>query len=170
MAPIMFSSPVSRSPAAAGAIAEASSSQERRALFKPGAVVGAGRWPDRHAHPDQWHKPLRGQVLDFCDVRAWANSMHFPEDVPHAGAVMGLALRLQEEGALEGLTPVLWDFITHRRVLWERTERLRAYEDDVLLWRAAKAMRLDEIEHPRRRKPRDIREFLPEQQRHLALA
>jgi hypothetical protein len=31
-------------------------------------------------------------------------------------------------------------------------------------------MRADEIQHPRRRKPRDIREFLPEQQKHLALA
>ncbi|TFV99482.1 hypothetical protein E4K72_16540 [Oxalobacteraceae bacterium OM1] len=141
----------------------------KRAAFKTGTVVGGGRWPDQHAHPDQWHKPLRGQVLDFCDVRAWANTIQFPEDVPHAGDVMGVALKLKQEGKLDGLTPVLWDFISHRRVAWEHTERLRSYEDDVLLWRAAKAMRLDEIEHPRRKKPRDIREFLPEQQRHLAL-
>ena len=138
-------------------------------MFKTGTWVGAGRWPNRKAHPDHWHKPLRGQVIDIADVRAWANTIHFPEDVPHAGDVMTVALRLQREGALNGLTPVFWDFGTHRRVLWEKTSALRAYEDDVQLWRAAKALRLDEIEHPRRRKPRDIREFLPEQQRHLAL-
>lgn len=139
-------------------------------MFKTGTWVGAGRWPNKNAHPDHWHKPVRGQVVDFCDVRAWANTIHFPEDNPHAGDVMGLALKLRSEGKLEGLTPVMWDFITHRRVYWEKTAELRAYEDDVVLWRAAKALRLDEIQHPRRRKRRDIREFLPEQQQHLALA
>ncbi|WP_194723416.1 hypothetical protein [Noviherbaspirillum malthae] len=138
-------------------------------MFKTGTWVGAGRWPNQHSHPDQWHKPLRGQVIDFCDVRAWANSVQFPEDVPHAGDVMTLALRMKNEGKLNGLTPVCWDFVTHRRVLWEKTTALRSYEDDVLLWKAAKAMRTDEIQHPRRRKPRDIREFLPQQQQHLAL-
>jgi len=139
-------------------------------MFRTGTWVGSGRWPNQHAHPNQWQKPLRGQVIDFCDVRAWANSIYFPEDSPHAGDVMGVALRLKAEGKLDGLTPVFWDFLTHRRVTWERTDGLRAYEDDVMLWRAARALRLDEIEHPRRRKPRDIREFLPEQQRHLSLA
>ena len=138
-------------------------------MLKVGSWVGAGRWPNRNAHPDHWSKPVRGQVLDFCDVRAWANSIHFPEDVPHAGDVMGVALKLQTEGRLNGLTPVCWEFDTHRRVLWEKTSGLRPYEDDVLLWKAARALRRDEIEHPRRRKPRDIREFLPEQQKHLVL-
>ena len=138
-------------------------------MLKTGTWVGAERWPNRHAHPDHWSKPLRGQVIDFYDVRAWANSIHFPEDVPNAGDVMGLALKLQAEGKLEGLTPVCWDFITHRRVFWERTANLHPYEDDVLLWKAAKAMKLDQIQHPRRRRPRDIREFLPEQQRYLVL-
>lgn len=139
-------------------------------MFKTGIWVGAGRWPNQSAHPNHWPKPIRGQVIDFCDVRAWANSIHFPEDTPHAGDVMGVALRLQAQGALEGLIPVCWDYVTHRRVTWEKTTVLRPYEDDVLLWRAARALRLNEIEHPRRRKPRDIREFLPEQQRHLTLA
>ncbi|HEY4541375.1 MAG TPA: hypothetical protein VIG66_03265, partial [Noviherbaspirillum sp.] len=65
-------------------------------MIKTGNWVGAGRWPQQDAHPDKWPKPLRGQVLDFCDVRAWANSIHFPEDNPHAGDVMGLALKLRE--------------------------------------------------------------------------
>lgn len=138
-------------------------------MFKTGSSVGAGRWPNRRAHPDHWHKPLRGQVLDICDVRAWANTIHFPEDVPHAGEVMTLALKLQHEGKLQGLVPVSWDFGGQQRVYWEREMALRTYEDDVVLWRAARAMRLDEIEHPRRRRPRDIREFLPQQQQHLAL-
>ncbi|RJF96225.1 hypothetical protein [Noviherbaspirillum saxi] len=139
-------------------------------MFKPGTWVGAGRWPNQSAHPDLWPKPLRGQVIDFCDVRAWANSIQFPEDVPHAGDVMTVALRMKAQGALNGLIPVCWDYVTHRRVLWEKTAALRSYEDDMLLWKAARAMRADEIQHPRRRKPRDIREFLPQQQKHLALA
>jgi hypothetical protein len=137
-------------------------------MLKTGTLVGAGRWANQNAHPNQWHKPLRGQVIDFCDVRAWANSIHFPEDTPHAGEVMGVALKLQAEGRLDGLTPVLWDFGTHWRVYWEKDSTLRPYDDDVILWRAARALRLDEIEHPRRRKPRDIREFLP--QKHLVPA
>lgn len=139
-------------------------------MFKAGTLVGRGRWPNQNAHPDHWQKPVRGQVLEFCDVRAWANTIDFPEDVPHAGEVMGHALKAKAAGKLDGLTPVLWDFGSHRRVLWEKTESLRPYEDDVVLWHAARAMRRDEIEHPRRRKQRDIREFLPDQQKHLALA
>ncbi|NEX64408.1 hypothetical protein [Noviherbaspirillum galbum] len=139
-------------------------------MMKPGSLVGRSRWPNQNAHPDHWLKPVSGQVLDFCDVRAWANSIDFPEDVPHAGAVMGHALKLKAEGRLDGLTPVLWDFDTHRRVFWERTDSLRPYDEDVILWRAAKAMRLDQIEHPRRRRQRDIREFLPEKQKHLSFA
>jgi len=139
-------------------------------MLKVGTWVGAGRWPARNAHPDHWPRPLRGQVLDFCDVRAWANSIQFPEDVPHAGEVMGVALKMKAEGRLDGLTPVCWEFDGHRRVLWEKTATLRPYEDDVELWKAARALRRDELEHPRRRKRRDIREFLPEQQKHLALA
>lgn len=139
-------------------------------MFKTGTMVGAGRWPNQSAHPDFWQKPLSGQVLEFCDVRAWANSVHFPEDAPHAGDVMGVALKLRAQGALNGLAPVFWDFGTHRRVLWERESALRPYEEDVVLWRAAKALRLDELRHPRRRKPRDLREFLPQQQHHLAFS
>src|SRR3954447_20436473 len=69
--------------------------ERRSAMFKTGTWVGAARWSNQHAHPDHWHRPIRGQVLDFCDVRAWANSIHFPEDVPNAGAVMGVALKLR---------------------------------------------------------------------------
>lgn len=138
-------------------------------MFKPGTLVGAGRWPNKAAHPDQWPKPLSGMVLDFCDVRAWANSVYFPIDNPHAGDVMGLALKLREQGTLDGLTPVYWDFITHQRVLWEKTTQLRPYAEDISLWRACKALRLDEIQHPRRRKPREIGEFLPADMQHLAM-
>lgn len=138
-------------------------------MFKIGTLVGAGRWLNQTAHPDLWQKPLAGKVIDFCDVRAWANSIYFPTDNPHAGQVMGLALKLQEQGVLQGLTPVSWDFVTHQRVMWEKTSLLRPYADDLALWRAAKALRLDEIEHPRRRKRRDIGEFLPEELQHLAL-
>lgn len=152
-------------------------------MFKTGTWVGAGRWPNQKLHPDFWQKPLRGQVLDFCDVRAWANSVHFPEDTPHSGAVMGHALALRAQGVLEGLTPVCWEFGEHQRVLWERDIALHAYEEDVALWREARASRLDQLRHPRRRKSHDGRSTpatprtpdgherpsQPQQQRHLAL-
>lgn len=139
-------------------------------MFKTGSWVGAGRWPKQDAHPDVWPKPLRGQVLDFCDVRAWANSPYFPEDNPHAGDVMGTALKLRGAGALDGVLPVLWDFGTHQRVLWEKEAVLRTYDQDLVFWRAARALRLDTLRHPRRRKPRSLRDFLPEPQRDLGFA
>ena len=138
-------------------------------MFKTGSLMGAGRWPNQDAHPDFWQKPLRGQVLDFCDARAWANSIHFPEDNPHVGDVMGVALQLREQGLLKGLTPVWWDFGTHHRVLWEKEAVLRPYEEDLVLWRAARALRMDELRHPRRRKRRELSDFLPPPQRGLAL-
>ena len=138
-------------------------------MFKVGTLVGGGRWPNQSLHPDLWQKPVSGQVIDFCDTRAWANSVYFPVDNPHAGDVMGLALKLKGQGMLEGLTPVLWDFVSHRRMTWEKTVTLRSYEEDVSLWRACKAQRLDELRHPRRRKRRGIGEFLPEELQHLAM-
>lgn len=138
-------------------------------MFKTGSWVGAGRWPNQQAHPDFWQKPLRGQVLDFCDARAWANSIYFPEDNPHAGAVMGLALQLREQGLLRDLTPVCWEFGEARRVYWERTAALRSYEEELVLWRAARAQRADALRHPRRRRPRALQDFLPPQQRDLGL-
>lgn len=139
-------------------------------MFKTGSPVGAGRWPDQHTHPDFWPRPLRGQILDFCDVRAWANSLYFPEDNPHAGDVMGVALKLRAEGVLDGVLPVLWDFGTHQRVFWEKEARLHPYDEDLVLWRAARALRLDELRHPRRRKRRSLRDFLPAGQRDLGFA
>lgn len=82
---------------------------------------------------------------------------------------MGVALRLREQGVLEELTPVLWEFDGHRRVYWERTCALRTCEEDLVLWRAARALRLDELRHPRRRKPRSLGDFLPQAQTSLAL-
>jgi hypothetical protein len=139
-------------------------------MIKNGTWVGAARWPNKDDHPDRWPKPIGGQVIDFCDVRAWANTIYFPTSMPNAGDVMGVALKLQAQGMLAGLTPVLWDFLTHRVVCWERTSGLKLYTDDLLLWRAAKAQRLDQIQHPRRRKPRSLRDFLPENLQHLVLA
>jgi hypothetical protein len=138
-------------------------------MYKVGTLVGAGRWPNQREHPNHWEKPLAGQVIDFCDARGWANSIYFPTDNPHPGDVMSMALKLQEQGALEGLTPVYWDFVSHHRVTWEKTSALRPYEEDVSLWRACKELRLDEIKHPRRRRRREIGEFLPDNMQHLAL-
>lgn len=139
-------------------------------MFENGTWVGAGRWPSKEQHPDCWPKPFAGQVIDFCDVRAWANTVYFPTSLPNAGEVMGTALKLQAQGTLNGKTPVLWDFLTHRVVCWEHTAQLKLYPDDLSLWRAAKAQRLDQIQHPKRRKPRSISDFLPKNLQHLVVA
>ena len=82
---------------------------------------------------------------------------------------MSLALKLKQQGVLDGRIPVSWDYSTHQRVSWEKASALRPYADDLALWRAAKALRLDELEHPKRRKRREIGEFLPQDLQHLAM-
>lgn len=58
-------------------------------MFKVGTFVGAKRWPNHASHPDAWGKPIGGKVLEFCDIRAWANTIQFPMDNPPPGDVMG---------------------------------------------------------------------------------
>jgi hypothetical protein len=139
-------------------------------MYRVGTWVGAKRWPNRMSHPDNWGKPIGGQVIDFTDPRAWANTPQFPADNPHAGDVMGVALKAKSEGHLDNVIPVYWDFGSHRRVCWERINEVHTFEEDIALWKAAKAMKWDELIHPRRRKARTIAEFLPETMQHLAPA
>jgi hypothetical protein len=75
-------------------------------MYRVGTWVGAKRWPNRMSHPDSWGKPIGGQVIDFTDPRAWANTPQFPVDNPHAGDVMGVALKTKAEGRLEDVIPV----------------------------------------------------------------
>lgn len=135
--------------------------------FPSSSWVGAGRWPNREAHPDFWGKPFAGEVLDIFDRRAWANSLEFPTDNPHPGEVATVAIRSQKDGRLNGRVPVLWDFRTHREVRWELEEKLRTYKDDVACWNAAKKQKLDAMAHPRRRTQRHFSDFLPEPLRSL---
>ena len=139
-------------------------------MFKVGTWVGAGRWPNRAAHPDHWGQPFGGRVLAADDTVAWSHSFEFPTSVPSSAEVMNLVIRLRKEGKLDGRVPILWDFKTHRVVQWESEQRLRTFQEDMILWRAAKEMRRDEIDHPRRKTPRLLADFLPEDRRHLAHA
>lgn len=140
-------------------------------MFRIGSWVGGERWPNRTAHPDQWGRPIGGQVLDPESSVAWANTPEFPTSQPSGAEVMNHVLALRKQGKLVDAVPVLWDFGDGTRVIkWERASRLRPYKDDMSLWKAAMAMRRDELAHPRRQKPRSLAEFLPEDLKHLAPA
>ena len=139
-------------------------------MFKVGTWVGAKRWPNRAAHPDLWGQPFGGRVLSVDEPVAWSHSFDFPTATPNSVDVMNHVIRLRKEGKLDGRVPVLWNFLTHRLIQWEPEDRLRTYQEDLILWRAEKEMRRDELEHPRRRTPRQLADFLPADRRHLAPA
>ena len=100
---------------------------------------------------------------------SWANTPDFPVSQPDGAQVMNHVMALRKAGRLADVLPVMWDHGDgHRVIRWERTSSLRPYSEDIQLWNAEKAMRLDELAHPRRKKPRHIAEFLPATHQHLA--
>ena len=137
--------------------------------IRVGSWVGASRWPNRAAHPDKWGRPIGGQVLDVMSTCVWAHTLEFPVPQPDGGLVMAHVMSLRKQGKLDGVVPVLWDYGDHRQIRWERVDGLRQFSDDIRLWRASKAMRRDELDHPQR-KPRPLSDFLPQTYRHLAPA
>ncbi len=140
-------------------------------MLRTGSWVGAERWPNRTAHPDQWGRPIGGQVLDPESTIAWANTPEFPVSRPPGAEVMNHVMAMRKLGKLSDAVPVMWDYGNGTRVIkWELISRLRPYKDDVQLWKAAQAMRRDELAHPRRQRTRTIAEFLPEALKHLASA
>lgn len=140
-------------------------------MFRTGEWVGAGLWANRESHPDNWGRPALGQVLDYADMRAWANSFDFPEARPDLGRVMSVVLRRKADGLLDDKLPVEWHFEGRIRVVrWELISRLRSSADELALWKALRAQRLDEISHPRRRTKRPLEDFLAAGFMHLAPA
>lgn len=140
-------------------------------MCRVGSWVGASRWPNRAAHPSQWGKPIGGQILEIESPAAWAGTPDFPVSLPDSAQVMDHVMALRKAGKLDGVLPVMWEYGDgHRVIRWERASSLRPYSEDIQLWNAAKRMRLDELAHPRRKKPRSIAEFLPEALQHLAPA
>lgn len=137
-------------------------------MFRPGMWVGAGRWPNSAAHPDQWGKLLGGQVVAADSPAAWAYTPEFPVPNPDGAQVMNHIAAMRKEGKLLDAIPVLWDHDGYRVMRWERASSLRPYADDLHLYRAKKLMRLDELSHPRREKKRPLASFLPEPLKHLA--
>lgn len=103
--------------------------------FKPGTIVGAGRWPNPLSSSCP---PWKGVVLALNDEFAWENTIAFTRPFQervdeHVKYCFSIGL-LQEE------VPVLWDFGDHHRVLWQKwvpaagIYALRHYADDVRLW------------------------------------
>jgi len=84
------------------------------------------------------------------------------------GKVMSLVLRLKADGLLDDRVPVEWNFDNGRVIRWELLSGLRSPKEDLALWKAYKAQRFDEINHPRRRTNRPLRDFLADGFIHLA--
>lgn len=107
---------------------------------RPGDVVGAERWPNAPgAHPDAWGRPWNGVVLAQDDPRAWHDTIAFPDrdgSLPAAVAVKAHVARCHGQGLLLDEVPVLWEF---GRIYWERSARLRPYDEDLAAWHAERA-------------------------------
>lgn len=104
----------------------------RNPELKPGAVVGARRWPEEGG---RYGKPWKGVLLRRDDLRAW-NSMGFrtrAEAAAHVACV----------GGIPDQVPVLWTFDDRQQVWWEKLTgdyAVRPYKDDLAAWRKANAM------------------------------
>ncbi|AET95509.1 hypothetical protein BYI23_E003480 (plasmid) [Burkholderia sp. YI23] len=140
------------------------------AMFRAGEWVGAGKWANRESHPSAWGRPFLGCVLDPADFRAWANSFEFPESQPDLGQIMSLVIRLKAENKLADRVPVEWNFNNVRIVKWELISKLRTAKEEHALWNAMKLQRIDELNHPRRRKKRPLADFLSDGFTHLVSA
>lgn len=104
--------------------------------MKPGANVGAKRWPYAAAHPDCWEQPWSGTLLALDDPRAWAGTIAFPEAQPTRAAVRRHLAKSEPSERV----PVLWDFGAIGLVVqWEQGASLRPYEADVAAWETARA-------------------------------
>lgn len=107
-----------------------------------GTLVGAGRWPYAHAHPDCWNRPWAGTVLAKDDPRVWKGTIAFPgKRAPSAAKVKEHVEWCLAQGLLANEVPVLWHFDGKGgpRVYWEKVEKVVAYADDVVSWERARA-------------------------------
>jgi hypothetical protein len=109
-------------------------------MLNIGTLVGAGRWPYSHMHSNGWGTPWSGTLLARDDPRAWAGTLAFPESDPDPEAVKKHVKRCDEQLWLDTRVPVLWDFGTYSRVLWEDKESLRPYDEDVRQWHIARQL------------------------------
>lgn len=106
--------------------------------------------------------------MDVLNPVAWSHTPNFPVANPDSIAVMNHVQKLRETKVLEGVLPVAWDYGGHRSISWERASNLRSYAEDMAIWNATRAQRLDEIVHPLRRKAKPLIDFLPDNLRYLS--
>lgn len=103
--------------------------------YNAGEVVGAGRWPYSHAHPDCWLEPLQGMVMEIDDPLAWRETFAFPEkSLPPRTSVRNHVATCQSQGLLLNEVPVLWETDKGPKVLWESVDSLRSYAQDYTEW------------------------------------
>jgi hypothetical protein len=114
-----------------------------------GSVVGAGRWPFSHAHPDCWGLPWSGTLLAVNDPRAWYETLAFPcrdGQLPSQADVDAHVAWCESQNLLtksdDPHVPVLWAFGSETQVWWEGIRGdygVRPYEEDCALWERARA-------------------------------
>jgi hypothetical protein len=110
-----------------------------------GVEVGCEyRRPYDHARPDCWQEPHKGVVLPLDDVRAWRNTLAFPEltfpDGPPQDKVTAHVQRCLGEGLLNESVPVLYvsSIDGEEFMQWDRITALKPYAEELEAWRAAR--------------------------------
>lgn len=123
-------------------------------MVEVGTLVGAGRWPFAHAHPDCWNQPWSGTVLDVLDPQVWKGTIAFPgKRAPSREKVRAHVEWCRNQGLLGGdEIPVLWHFDgkTGPRVYWEKVEKVVPYAEDLASWAAARELARAQWDEPRK--------------------
>lgn len=115
-------------------------------------LVGAKRWPYEGNHPDCWRKPIAGVLLPLNDVRAWRNTLAFPNGTPSQEAVDAHCAKVLKDHGERGESPVIWYGQDGCFIHWEFHENLRPYADDVKAWEEARQLEY-EVRTPCTTKP-----------------
>lgn len=107
---------------------------------RPGAAVGAGRWPQPLV---EGARPWRGRVLSREDPVAWAGSRVFPRraDQIDPEEIRQYLMRRERTNQAVKEVPVLWESDVGPTVQWIDPVLLSPYEQDVLHWVRALARR-----------------------------
>jgi len=116
-----------------------------------GVEVGCRyRWPQDGCHPDCWHPPLKGVVLEQSDPRAWNGSLAFPcrdGALPDAEMVKIHVQHCHDEGLLNDKVPVLYESVDASGpfLQWDSFDQLLPYAEMLAEWETARAGKLNAI-------------------------
>jgi hypothetical protein len=117
--------------------------QRINGILPSGLVVGCRyRWPQSSSHPDCWEVPHKGIVLALDDVRAWKNTLAFPElswpDGPIQEYVTEHVQKHLDLGHWKKEVPVLYTAADGDEFMQWDTQLL-PYDQELTAWEEARA-------------------------------